>query len=167
MRTEIKNWVALDIYQDDDLTVFFGKAIAGIATNIDGDRFEVGERVCTASIDNVCMMKKLVTTKFGEEFKLKGNGQFIEITMDDFDQYNNTGYCSKFYKNHVALNALPISIKAELFSLFKEKEDLIIEWLTKPKRPLNGEVPLQLLGTTEGVGKVIDILERIKTGDLS
>jgi hypothetical protein len=167
MKTEINNWLILDVYQDEDLTVFFGKAIAGIATNSNGGRFEVGERVCTASIENVCMMKKRVTTKFGEEFKLKGNGQFIEITMDDFDQYNSTGYCSKFYKNHVSINALPIEIKAELLNLFQGDEQIVSEWLSNAKISQNGKAPFQLLGTNEGVGQVIDMLERIKTGDFS
>lgn len=167
MKTEIKNWLVLEIYQDEELNSFFGRAITGIATKSESGRFEVGERVCTASIDNVCMMEKLVTTKLGEEFKLQGNGQFIEITMNDFDQYNSTGFCDKFYKNHVYINELPLEIKVELLNLFQKDEKIIIEWLTKPKILLNGKSPLQLLGTKEGIGLVTDIIVRIKTGDFS
>lgn len=55
----------------------------------------------------------------------------------------------------------------EIMQLFKNDEEQSLIWLTKSKLPLCNETPLSLIGSKEGKEKVIDMIYRIKTGDLS
>lgn len=55
----------------------------------------------------------------------------------------------------------------EIMLLFKNDEEESLLWLTKSKLPLCNETPLSLIGSKEGKEKVIDMIYRIRTGDLS
>jgi uncharacterized protein (DUF2384 family) len=55
----------------------------------------------------------------------------------------------------------------ELMKLFNNDEKQALKWLTHPKVPLCNVTPLSLIADSEGKGKVMDMLYRIKTGDIS
>jgi len=57
-----------------------------------------------------------------------------------------------------------LEIKKELLTLFPRPQ-LALQWLSKSKAPLLNKTPLSLLDTNPN--EVVDILFRIKTGDLS
>jgi len=163
----MNKWVVFDVFIDDELTESFGQAIAGFVISSDSPRLEVGERVCTAGVINLCMTDKLVRTKSGESFNLNGNGQFIQVSIADFDVFSRTGYSNKLFENHLSMEKIPPAIKRELDQLFKKNEGFKLEWLTKPKPPLNGKAPIEVLSTEEGIEQVLGLLERMRTGDFS
>lgn len=167
MTIVINKWVVFDVFSDDELTESFGQAIAGFVISSDSPRLEIGERVCTAGVTDVCMNNKLVRTKSGESYSLKGNGQFIQISIEDFDVFSRTGFSNKFFKNYLSTEHVPPVIEGELEQLFKKNEEVKLEWLTKPKPPLNGKAPIELLSTEEGIEQVLSMLERMRTGDFS
>ncbi len=55
----------------------------------------------------------------------------------------------------------------ELMELFNQNEKQALSWLTTPKSPLCEVTPLSLIADTGGKDKVMDVLYRIKTGDMS
>jgi hypothetical protein len=167
MAIVINKWVVFDVFSDDELTESFGQAIAGFVISSDSPRLEIGERVCTAGVTDVCMKEKLVRTKSGETFNFKGNGQFVQLSVGDFDLYSRTGNSEKLFKNHLSMDQVPLDIKNELNLLFKFNEKVIFEWLVNPKRPLNGQTPIEVLATEEGIKQVLGMLERMRTGDFS
>lgn len=167
MTIAINHWVVFDIFSDDELTEYFGRALSGFVTNASSPRLELGERVCTAGVTDICMNDKLVRTKSGETFNLKGNGQFIQLSIADFDSFSRIGYSEKLFKNHLSMGHVPPVIKDELDRFFKKDEKVIVEWLVNPKRPLNGQAPIELLGAEEGIEQVLGMLERMRTGDFS
>ena len=50
---------------------------------------------------------------------------------------------------------------------FKKRQDLAASWLTKGKRPLCGEKPINLMSSGNGRKAVIEIIDRLETGDFS
>ena len=54
----------------------------------------------------------------------------------------------------------------KILNLFK-KDDKALAWLTRPKAPLCGETPISLIHNAKGKERVMDVLYRIETGDLS
>ena len=167
MPIAINHWVVFDIFSDDELTEYIGRAVSGFVISTGSPRLELGERVCTAGVTDVCMSDKLVRTKSGETFNLKGNGQFIQLSIGDFDSFSRTGYSEELFKNHLSIKQLSPDIKNKLIQLFKNNEKVIVEWLVNPKRPLNGQAPIELLGAEEGIEQVLGMLERMRTGDFS
>jgi len=167
MAIVINKWVVFDVFSDDELTESFGQAIAGFVISSDSPRLEIGERVCTAGVTDVCMNNKLVRTKSGESYSLKGNGQFIQISIGDFDVFSRAGFSHKLFESHLSMEQIPHEIKRELDQLFKKNEGFILEWLTKPKSPLKGKAPIEVLSTEHGIEQVLGILERMRTGDFS
>ncbi|KGJ87330.1 MbcA/ParS/Xre antitoxin family protein [Colwellia psychrerythraea] len=62
---------------------------------------------------------------------------------------------------------IPQQVIDELMNLFKGNEDMVEDWLIRPKVSLDGVSPLLLLGSVEGINEVLGMLERMKTGDFS
>ncbi|WP_426370258.1 hypothetical protein [Pseudocolwellia sp. HL-MZ7] len=60
-----------------------------------------------------------------------------------------------------------IQIWSELMILFKNRSELVNQWLIKEKLPLCGNAPIALISTGPGREAISDMLYRIKTGDLS
>lgn len=60
-----------------------------------------------------------------------------------------------------------IKIWSELMSLFKNRDDVVTQWLIKEKGPLCGNSPINLMDTGPGREAVSDMIYRVKTGDLS
>ncbi|MFA0440124.1 antitoxin Xre/MbcA/ParS toxin-binding domain-containing protein [Vibrio sp. 10N.222.51.C12] len=58
-------------------------------------------------------------------------------------------------------------VREELLKLFNDDEKMADEWLTAPKRILNGLSPFEVLNTEQGKAKVLDMIQRIKLGDFS
>lgn len=50
---------------------------------------------------------------------------------------------------------------------FRQRKDLCLDWLSTAKRPLANEKPVELMKTASGRKCVLDMLERLKTGDFS
>lgn len=167
MAIVINHWVVFEVYNDDELTEYFGRAVSGYVANSSSPRFKLEERVCTAGVVEVCMNEKVVRTKAGESFLLKGSGQFIQVSVAEFDVFSRTGFNRKLSENYLPIENVPSEIKDELNRLFENEEKLIIEWLTKPKLPLNGKSPIELLSTVGGIEQVRGMLERMRTGDFS
>jgi uncharacterized protein (DUF2384 family) len=55
----------------------------------------------------------------------------------------------------------------ELMNLFKYNEEQALKWLSKTKAPLCDVTPLSLIENNQGKEKVMDMINRIKTGDMS
>ncbi|MEZ9140519.1 MULTISPECIES: MbcA/ParS/Xre antitoxin family protein [unclassified Shewanella] len=62
---------------------------------------------------------------------------------------------------------LPIVLFDELNKHFKQNYSLIASWIGKPKAPLEGKRPIDVLKEEDGLNKVMSMLERMKTGDFS
>ncbi|MDR9827306.1 hypothetical protein BCT21_01125 [Vibrio sp. 10N.222.55.F9] len=58
-------------------------------------------------------------------------------------------------------------VREELLKLFNDDEQMAEEWLTTPKRVLNGLSPFEVLNTEQGKAKVLDVIQRITLGDFS
>ena len=63
------------------------------------------------------------------------------------------------------LKAEHFNIYQELIKLFKFDVRVCQEWLTKPKRPLQGKSPFEQLSID--ADEVMDMLVRMRTGDFS
>jgi len=63
------------------------------------------------------------------------------------------------------LKAEHLDIYQELMKQFKFDDRVCQEWLTKPKRPLQGKSPFEQLSIN--ANEVMDMLVRMKTGDFS
>lgn len=50
---------------------------------------------------------------------------------------------------------------------FNKREDLVVSWLKRPKRPLSGQSPTRLMRSNVGSKAVLGIIERLNTGDFS
>ncbi len=64
------------------------------------------------------------------------------------------------------INKIDNEIKSRLMVLFND-EALCEEWLKSNKIPLGGLSPLAVLKTFGGKDKILDMIARIETGDLS
>lgn len=60
-----------------------------------------------------------------------------------------------------------VKIWSELMVLFKNRSELVNQWLVNEKIPLGGNSPISLIDTTPGREVISDIIYRIKSGDLS
>ncbi|WP_405633100.1 MbcA/ParS/Xre antitoxin family protein [Pseudoalteromonas sp. Ld20] len=58
-----------------------------------------------------------------------------------------------------------LGIYQELMKQFKFDDRACVEWLTKPKRPLQGKSPFEQLSID--ADEVMDMLVRMRTGDFS
>lgn len=63
--------------------------------------------------------------------------------------------------------AIPDTIYNELFILYKGDETVISNWLCTPKPFLEDNAPIELLDTQLGLESILDLIYRLKTGDLS
>ncbi len=54
-----------------------------------------------------------------------------------------------------------------LMEQFQQREDLCLSWLNTAKRPLANAKPVDLLQIASGRKCILDVLERMKTGDFS
>lgn len=50
---------------------------------------------------------------------------------------------------------------------FNKREDLVVSWLKRSKRPLSGQSPTKLMQSIAGGQAVLGIIERLNTGDFS
>jgi uncharacterized protein (DUF2384 family) len=55
----------------------------------------------------------------------------------------------------------------ELMNLFKYNEEQALTWITKTKAPLCDVTPLSLIENKKGKEKVMDMIYKINTGDMS
>ncbi|MGR6859611.1 MbcA/ParS/Xre antitoxin family protein [Aliivibrio salmonicida] len=64
------------------------------------------------------------------------------------------------------INKIDIEIKLRLMVLFND-EALCEEWLKSSKIQLGGLSPLEVIRTAGGKEKILDMIDRIETGDFS
>lgn len=62
---------------------------------------------------------------------------------------------------------IPEDLDQMLLDRFKDRDDLKELFLNTPKPSLLDKTPLSLLGSTEGIEQVKDLLYKLKTGDIS
>lgn len=62
---------------------------------------------------------------------------------------------------------IPEALYNELTALFNGNEDVIAQWLYTPKAFLENKAPIDMLETSQGLESVLDMICRIKTGDVS
>lgn len=60
-----------------------------------------------------------------------------------------------------------LKVWSQLMSLFKNNNDVVVDWLSKKKGPLCDIAPIDLLDTASGREAVLDMIYRIRTGDFS
>ncbi|MFS1427307.1 antitoxin Xre/MbcA/ParS toxin-binding domain-containing protein [Vibrio splendidus] len=60
-----------------------------------------------------------------------------------------------------------LNIWSELMTLFGDDVDLVKEWLVGKKRPLCDKAPVELMDIASGRKAVLEMIDRIKTGDFS
>jgi hypothetical protein len=69
---------------------------------------------------------------------------------------------SKFLKLDI-----PKALYEELSVFYKGDEAIIYKWLHTPKSLLDGNIPIKLVETKLGLESVLDLINRLKIGDLS
>jgi uncharacterized protein (DUF2384 family) len=62
---------------------------------------------------------------------------------------------------------IPEVLYDELFIFYKGDEAVISNWLRTPKPFLEDKAPIDLLDTQLGLESILDLINRLKTGDLS
>ena len=62
---------------------------------------------------------------------------------------------------------IPENLYVELSELFKNNDEAIERWLNTPIAFLEGKAPIKILETECGLESILDLIYRIKTGDLS
>jgi hypothetical protein len=62
---------------------------------------------------------------------------------------------------------IPDILYNELITLYKGNEAIIYDWLHTPKLLLENKAPIEILNTKLGLEYILDLINRLKTGDLS
>jgi len=84
MRTTIKNWCIIDVYENSELNDYLGRAIYGVVLKDEQGRFEVDDYVCTAGIVEIDYSEAVAITKSGEYFMLDGIGSNAKVDQSEF-----------------------------------------------------------------------------------
>ena len=108
-------------------------------------------------------IKKVKSKQFmesvGEEIK--------EMTDSDLDSFTFTIENGEIVTWKPSEIDVPEVIYHDLLELFKGNDEVITNWLKTPKSFLQGKAPAEILGSGAGLVQVLDLIERIKTGDVS
>ena len=62
---------------------------------------------------------------------------------------------------------IPEALYDELFIFYKGDEAVISNWLCTPKPFLEDNAPIDILNSELGLESILDLIYRLKTGDLS
>lgn len=90
-----------------------------------------------------------------------------DLSSNDFDNLAYTLREGKIVIWKPSELDIPEVIYNELFTLFKGNEDVISRWLDTPKPFLVNKSPIEILETEKGLESILDLINRLKKGDLS
>jgi hypothetical protein len=90
-----------------------------------------------------------------------------EMSSSDLDSFTFTIEDGKIVTWTPCEIDIPEVIYRELLKLFKDNDEVIAKWLKTPKTCLENKSPIEVLDTEAGLEPILDLIERIKTGDLS
>ena len=62
---------------------------------------------------------------------------------------------------------IPKVLYEELLGFYKGDEAIIYKWLHTPKSYFDNNSPIEVLKTERGLESILDLINRLKTGDLS
>jgi len=108
-------------------------------------------------------IKKVKNKKFIE---LAGEAR-KEMSNSDLDSFTFTIEDGEIVTWMPSEIDVPEVIYRELLELFKDNDEVIAKWLKTPKAFLENKSPIEILDSGAGLEQILDLIERIKTGDLS
>jgi hypothetical protein len=115
------------------------------------------EQLKKVSIKNV--KSKQFMESAGEEIK--------EMSNSDLDSFTFTIEKGEIVTWKPSEIDIPDVIYRELSELFNGNEEVITKWLKTPKSFLQSKAPVEILDTDCGLASTLDLIGRLKTGDLS
>ncbi len=113
-------------------------------------------------------LKKAKLIKIDKQVFLEFSGVVIkDLSTSDLDSLSFTIESGEINVWKPFEIEIPEIIYIELSDLFKANDEIISKWLQTPKAFLVNEAPIDLLNTDRGIASILDLINRIKTGDLS
>ncbi len=113
-------------------------------------------------------LKKAKLIKIDKQVFLEFSGQLIKnLSTSDLDSLSFTIENGEINVWKPFEIDIPKVIYSELSDLFKGNDEIISKWLQTPKALLENKAPIELLNTEGDIESILDIINRIKTGDLS
>jgi hypothetical protein len=95
------------------------------------------------------------------------NNVISELSICESDTFIVTVSKGKVQLIKSSNTDIPEVLYNELSSLFKGDEEVIAQWLQTPKALLENKAPIEFLNSERGIETILDILNRLKSGDLS
>lgn len=62
---------------------------------------------------------------------------------------------------------VPDAVYSQLSTLFKGNDEIIAKWLQTPKALLADKAPIEMLNSDRDIKSILDLINRLRTGDLS
>ena len=113
-------------------------------------------------------LKKAKLIKIDKQVFLEFSGELIKnLSTSDLDSLSFTIENGEINVWKPFEIDIPEIIYIEFSELFKGNDEIISKWLQTPKAFLVDEAPIDLLNTDRGIASILDLINRIKTGDLS
>ena len=118
---------------------------------------------------------KIVQLKKVKKVKKAKYKQFIEIAGETIKEMSNSDLDSFTFtieKGEIVTWMpceidIPKALYRELSVLFKDNDEVITKWLKTSKPFLQNKTPIEILDTDCGLASILDLIERLKTGDIS
>ncbi|WP_426359388.1 antitoxin Xre/MbcA/ParS toxin-binding domain-containing protein [Pseudocolwellia sp. HL-MZ19] len=95
------------------------------------------------------------------------NNVINELSICESDTFIVTVSKGKMQLMVYSNTDIPAVIYNELLSFFKADEAIIAKWLQTPKNLLENKAPIEFLNSECGIETILDLINRMKTGDLS
>jgi regulator of sigma D len=113
-------------------------------------------------------LKKAKIVKIDKQLLLEFSGEVIKyLSTSDLDSLSFTIEKGTIIVWKQFEIDIPEVIYSELSDLFKGNDEIISKWLQTPKAFLVNEAPIDMLKTERDIAAILDLINRIKTGDLS
>lgn len=113
-------------------------------------------------------LKKVSIKKVKSKPFMESVGEEIkEMTDSDIDAFTFTIEDGKIVTWKPFEVDVPEAVHRELSKLFNGNEEVIEKWLNTPKPFLQSKAPIEILETKPGLESILDLINRIKKGDLS
>ncbi|MCJ8321287.1 MAG: MbcA/ParS/Xre antitoxin family protein [Colwellia sp.] len=113
-------------------------------------------------------LKKVSIKKVKSKPFMESVGEEIkEMTDSDIDAFTFTIEDGKIVTWKPFEVDVPEAVHRELSELFNGNEEVIEKWLNTPKPFLQSKAPIEILDTDCGLASILDLIERLRTGDIS